>query len=110
MYLTRAAVMKVLGELRDGVRAFALSFDYMDEAVVARATGDVGTTSFVERFAAMGAPWHFGVDDLNALAADATLTVADAVTVADLHRAHWPGRPLDSIIYEHYALCTLTPA
>jgi methyltransferase (TIGR00027 family) len=107
MYLTRAAAMKVLADLKEGVRDFSISFDYMDEAVVARATGDPGTTSFVERFAAMGAPWHFGIDDLNALAEEAAMIVADAVTVAELHRAYWPDRPLDSIIYQHYSLCTL---
>lgn len=80
------------------------------EAVVARATGDPETTSFVERFAAISAPWHFGLDDLDALDEDAAMIVADAVTVAELHRAYWPDRPLDSIIYEHYALCTLKPA
>ena len=107
MYLTRDAVMKVLAELRERVRAFSLSFDYMSEEVIAYATGDRGTTEFVERFAAMGAPWHFGLNDLDALAEEPDLTVVDAVTVADLHRAYRPGRPLASIIYQHYSLCTL---
>ena len=107
MYLKRPAAMKVLREIRENVSRFSLAFDYMDEAVVARTTGDPDTTSFVERFAAMGAPWHFGIDDLDALAEDAAMTVADAVTLAALHRAYWPDRPLDSIIYEHYSLCTL---
>lgn len=110
MYLTKAAVMKVLAELRDRVRAFSLSFDYMSEEVIAYATGDQPTSSFVERFAAMGAPWHFGINNLPALAEEAALTVMDAVTIAELHRAYWPGRPLDSIIYQHYSLCTLKPA
>lgn len=109
MYLTRAAVMKVLRDLRERVRAFSLSFDYMDEAVVAQTTGDAGTTSFVARFAAMGAPWRFGLDDLNALAKDAAMTIADAMTVAALHREFWPERSLDSIVYEHYTVCTLEP-
>jgi hypothetical protein len=99
--------MKVLREIRENVSRFSLAFDYMDEAVVARTTGDPDTTSFVERFAAMGAPWHFGIDDLDALAEDAAMIVSDAVTLAALHRAYWPDRPLDSIIYEHYSLCTL---
>jgi O-methyltransferase involved in polyketide biosynthesis len=110
MYLTRPDVLNVLTELRKGVRAFSISFDYMDEAVVARTTGDAGTTGFVERFAAMGAPWHFGMDDLPALADEAGMAIVDRVTVADLHRAYWPGAPLASIIYEHYSLCTLVPA
>jgi methyltransferase (TIGR00027 family) len=109
MYLTRPTVMKVLADLRERVRQFAISFDYMDEAVVARTTGERGTTAFVERFAAMGAPWHFGIDDLAALADEAAMAVANAVTVGELHRTYWPERPLDSIVYDHYSLCTLKP-
>jgi methyltransferase (TIGR00027 family) len=107
MYLTRDAVMKILGELRERVRSFSLSFDFMSEEVIAYATGDQGTTGFVERFAAMGAPWHFSLNDLDTLAEEAGLSVVDAATVAELHRAYRPGRPLASIIFQHYSLCTL---
>jgi len=110
MYLTKPAVINVLAELAGRVREFSISFDYMSEEVVARTTGDQPTSSFVERFAAMGAPWFFGINNLGALAQEAGLSVSDAVTVADLHRTFWPGRPLDSIIYQHYALCTLRTA
>jgi hypothetical protein len=57
----------------------------------------------------MGAPWHFGIDDLAALADEAAMAVANAVTVGELHRTYWPDRPLDSIVYDHYSLCTLKP-
>jgi methyltransferase (TIGR00027 family) len=109
MYLTEAAVVKVLRDLRSRVRRFSISFDSMDRAVVARTTGEPGATGFVERFAAMGAPWTYGIDDLAALAAATGMSVADAVTVGDLHRRFWPKRPLESIIYDHYTLCTLVP-
>lgn len=110
MYLTKGPVMQVLAELKESVPAFAISFDFMDEAVVARTTGDPQVTTFVERFAAMGAPWHLGIDDATALAREARLAVADVSTVASLHRAYWPDKPIDSIMYEHYSLCTLMPA
>jgi len=109
MYLTEAAAMQVLKDLKRRVARFAISFDYMDKAVVACTTGEPGATGFVERFAAMGAPWHYGIDDLGALAAATGLTVADVSTVGELHRQFWPERPLESIIYDHYTLCTLTP-
>ena len=99
----------MLRDLRSRVRRFSISFDYMDQAVVARTTGEPGATGFVERFAAMGAPWHYGIDDLGALAAATGMSVADASTVGDLHRQFWPERPLESIIYDHYTLCTLRP-
>jgi methyltransferase (TIGR00027 family) len=109
MYLTKPAALNVVNELRDRVRRFGLAFDYMDEAVIARTTGEEGTTVFVERFAAMGAPWHFGIDDIAAFAAETGMDVADTVTLGEMHRRFWPERPIDSIIYDHYALCTLRP-
>ena len=110
MYLTKGPVMQVLSELKECVPFFGLSFDFMDKAVVGRKTGDPQVTAFVERFAAMGAPWHLGIDDLPALAEQARLAVADVTTAAALHRAYWAGRPLDTVMYEHYSLCTLKPA
>jgi methyltransferase (TIGR00027 family) len=107
MYLRCPDVMKVLADLKENLRRFAISFDYMDEAVVAMTTGEAGATAFVERFAAMGAPWTFGFHDLPALAGEAGLAISDATTVGKLHRLYWPDRPLDSIIYDHYSLCTL---
>ena len=107
--LTEADALKVLRDLKAGVRRFSISFDYMDKAVVAKTTGEAGTTTFVEHFAEMGAPWHYGIDDLAAVAAKTSLSVADAITVAGLHRRFWPERPEESIIYRHYSLCTLKP-
>ena len=107
MYLTRAAAMQVLTELKDRVRAFSLSLDYMSEEVIAYATGDSQVSDFVERFAAMGAPWHFGINDLHAVAQEAGLTVVDTITAGELHRTYWPSQPLDSVIYQHYSLGTL---
>ena len=95
-------VMKVLSDLKDNVRRFAISFDYMDEAVVGMTTGEAGATAFVERFAGMGAPWTYGLDDLPALAREAGLAVADATTVGKLFRLYWPDRPVQSMIYDHY--------
>ncbi|MGH6796684.1 MAG: class I SAM-dependent methyltransferase [Methylocella sp.] len=110
MYLTGAAVRKVLADIGKRIGQFNLSFDYMAEEVIAHMTGEQATSNFVERFAAIGAPWRFGVNDLEALAEEAAMTVADKVRTAELHRAYWPSQPLDSNIYDHYSLCTLQPA
>ena len=64
MYLTEADALKVLRDLKAGVRRFSIAFDYMDKAVVDEDDRRGGTTTFVERFAEMGAPWHYGIDDL----------------------------------------------
>jgi methyltransferase (TIGR00027 family) len=107
MYLTREVAIEVLAELREGLRSFSIAFDYMSEAVIAFATGEPDITTFVERFAAMGAPWHFGINDLPAFALEAGLTVIDNVTTAELHRRYWPGRALGTLMFDNYSLCTL---
>jgi len=109
MYLTELSVIKVLTELREHISHFSISFDYMAENVVALSTGDQPTTSFVERFAQMGAPWRFGINDLEGLSEEAVMKVVDDVTTAHLYRTYWPHQPLDANIYEHYSLCTLAP-
>jgi methyltransferase (TIGR00027 family) len=101
MYLKRPAVLEVLTDLRSSVGD---SFDYLTEAVIDYATGDDQTSAFVRRFAEMGAPWQFGIDDLAALAGDAGLIVVDKIKTADLYRTFWPSRPLDSIWYDNYSL------
>ena len=107
MYLTHEAVSKVLNDLKINLRAFSIAFDCMDSAVVSMTTGEPGTTAFVERFAAMGAPWTYGIDDVEAVAAEAGLTVSDRATIGQLHRKFWPDWAPASIIYDHYAVCTL---
>jgi methyltransferase (TIGR00027 family) len=107
MYLNRPAVLTALTDLRSSLANFAISFDYMSEAVINNATGEEEISSHVKRFAEMGAPWNFGVDDLSALARDAGLSVIDNVKMAELFRTFWPNRLLVSKFYNEYALCTL---
>ena len=64
MYLTAAAVNQVLADITRHVKQFTISFDYMSEEVIAKATGDPEVTSLVERFASMGAPWNYGISDV----------------------------------------------
>jgi methyltransferase (TIGR00027 family) len=106
MYLTRGTVMAVLKDIAS-VDRFTIAFDYMSEEVVAGTTGDQPTTEFVGRFAAMGAPWTFGLNDLGALAKEAGLAVGDVVSLAELHRAFWSDRPAGWTIDKCYFLCTL---
>jgi hypothetical protein len=82
----------------------------MTEAVIDYATGDERTSAFVGRFAEMGEPWNFGVDDLEELAGEVRMMVFDKVRLADLRRRYWPNRPLDSMaFFRHYSNCTLAP-
>jgi methyltransferase (TIGR00027 family) len=107
MYLPAETNKRILAEIRNRVRRFRLSFDYMAEEVIARTTGDPGITRLVESFAAMGAPWLSGFRDVRTLAKELQLTLIENVKTADLFRTYWSGRPMISPIFNLYSLCTL---
>ena len=77
MYLTATAVNQVLGGITRHVKQFTESFDYVTNEVIAKTTGDPEITRVVERSAAMGAPRHFGISDVQSLAEKATATILE---------------------------------
>ena len=98
---------QVLAQLKNHVRRFELSFDYMTESVVSKTTGDPAITSLVESFARMGAPWVSGIGNIHTLAHEAGLKVVENFRTAELYRRYWPGRPMTSPIFNFYSVCTL---
>jgi methyltransferase (TIGR00027 family) len=107
MYLSRPAVSRVLDSIAKNLRRFSISFDYLAPEVIANETGDPEITAVVERFAAMGAPWTYGISEVNSLAQSIDARIADRFTIAELHRLYWPDKTPDSRLFEYYALCTL---
>lgn len=110
MYLNDAAVREVLSELMQKVPSCTLSFDYLAREVIDSRTGDPEITAVVSRFAAMGAPWTYGINDLDKLTADCGAEALDNVKLSELHQSYWPNRPLASPIYGYYSLCTVKNA
>jgi methyltransferase (TIGR00027 family) len=110
MYLSEASVRQVLDDLMQKVQRCSLSFDYLAEEVVEGKTGDSDITAVVERFAAMGAPWTYGVNNIDELAIGCGAQMLDNVRLSQLHRTYWPTRPLASPLYDYYRLCTLQNA
>jgi Leucine carboxyl methyltransferase len=53
----------------------------------------------------VGAPWITGIDDVYALGEELGLDVIQNVLSADLHRWHWPTRPMSSSFLRFYSLC-----
>jgi methyltransferase (TIGR00027 family) len=110
MYLTADSVRQVMTDIAKHVEQFTLAFDYFAPEVIAKTTADHGITGVVERFAAMGAPWIFGIGDLPEVARQAGMSVVENRTAADLYRAYRPNGFFDSLLYDYYSLCTLQPA
>ena len=92
MYLSADAVARVLEAIAQNLRRFSISFDYMAPEVIANETGNPEITAVVERFAAMGAPWTYGISDVESLGKAIGARVSDRFTLADLHRLYWPDK------------------
>ena len=107
MYLPQDCVRRVLTQLRNHVRRFRLSFDYMAESVITGTTGDPGISRLVDSFADMGAPWISGIRDVNTLARDLGLRVVENLRTAELFEAYWSGRLMSSPIFNFYSVCTV---
>jgi methyltransferase (TIGR00027 family) len=107
MYLSRPSVARVLESIAQNLPRFSISFDFLAPEVIANETGDPEITAVVERFAAMGAPWTYGMSDVESLAGGIGARVTDRFTLAELHRLYWPDKTPDSRLFDYYTLCTL---
>jgi len=107
MYLQLEMTKQVLQQIRQHIKSFRLSFDYMAEAVITKTTGDPGIVSLVEAFAKLGAPWLSGIADMRLFAEEMNLRVIENFKTAQLPQAYWPTGCLTSPIFNFYSLCTL---
>jgi methyltransferase (TIGR00027 family) len=107
MYLPLKTAKSILAELKESVKRFRLSFDYLTEAVITKTTGDTGITSLVQSFENMGAPWLSGISDIQSFAGELTLKVIENFKTAELYKKYWQGRPITSAIFDNYSVCTL---
>jgi methyltransferase (TIGR00027 family) len=109
MYLPVESNNAIMKQLRDNLREFHLSFDYLATAVITKSTGEIGLTRLAEGFANMGAPWVTGFDNIWTLAGDARLQVIDNFTIGDLYRRYRPRAFPDRPIFgPFYSVCTLS--
>jgi methyltransferase (TIGR00027 family) len=110
MYLTADSVRQVMINIAKRVERVTLAFDYMAPEVIAKSTGDPAITALVESFAAMGAPWTFGIGNLQELARQAGMSILENRKTADLYRDYRPDGIIDTPLYGLYSLCTLEGA
>jgi len=106
MYMPLANDKHTLRELKQHLKRFWLSFDYLTESVVTKTTGDTSLTILVESFEAMGAPWLSGIDDVYSFARELDLYVVENFTTGELYRKY-RGWPSSSPVAQHYSICTL---
>jgi methyltransferase (TIGR00027 family) len=107
MYLGEEAAHQVIRDISRTVESFSLSFDFLSDDVIANSTGESEITSMAERFAAMGAPWTYGIGDLDGFGSRVGPNVLERFTIGDLYRSYKSEEPPGSKIYDHYSVCTL---
>jgi methyltransferase (TIGR00027 family) len=110
MYLTEDSVRQVMTNIAQRVERFTLAFDYMTPEVITKTTGDPAITALVEHFAAMGAPWNFGIGNLEELARQVGMSIVENRKTGDLSRDYRPDGIIDTPLYGYYSLCTLEGA
>jgi methyltransferase (TIGR00027 family) len=106
MYMSLAEDKQTMLQLKQHVKRFRLSFDYLSESVVMKTTGDASLTILVESFEAMRAPWLTGIDDIHSLAREMAMQVVENSTTGELYR-RYRGRSISSPVFQHYSICTL---
>jgi len=106
MYLSLETDRQTLRLLKQHVKRFRVSFDYLTQPVITKTTGDASLTRLVESFEAMNAPWLSGIDDVRGFAGDVGLNMVEDVTTGELYRKY-RGRDAASQIFQHYSICTL---
>ena len=106
MYMPLASDKETIRQLKRDVRSFWLSFDYFPESVITKTTGDESLGILVDSFAAMGAPWVSGIDDIHSFARELDLRVLENFTTGKLYQMY-RGRQASSPIFRYYSICTV---
>jgi methyltransferase (TIGR00027 family) len=105
--LAKKDVIFVLEQIRDNVKDFKLSFDYMSEKVIARTTGYQDINDYIDKYESMYTPWITGFENIETLAEDLKLKIIDNFSTAELHQQYRPHRSLESNLLKFYFVCTL---
>ncbi|MEG3842264.1 class I SAM-dependent methyltransferase [Microcoleus sp. herbarium14] len=108
--LAKKDVIFVLEQIRDNVKDFKLSFDYMSEKVIARTTGYQDINDYIDKYESMYTPWITGFESIETLAEELQLKIIDNFSTAELHKQYRPYRSLESNLLKFYFVCTLENA
>lgn len=106
-YLKKGEIIAVLDTIRNHVKHFKLSLDYMSHQVITKTTGYVELDDYIEQLKQRGAPWITGFKDMACFARGLGLDMVEISSAAQLHHRYRPRLPLPSPIFDFYFVCTL---
>ncbi len=100
-------VIFVLKQIRDNIKNFRLSFDYMSDKVISRTTGYQDINDYIDKYESLYVPWLTGFETIEPLAKKLGLKVIENFSTAELHQKYRPNRSLQSNLFKFYFVCTL---
>lgn len=106
-YLQREDIIAVLDAIRNHVKHFKLSLDYLSDQVITKTTGYVELDDYIERLKQRGAPWITGFSDMTCFITSLGLDIVETYSAAQLHDRYRPQLPLPSPIFQFYFVCTV---
>lgn len=109
-YLKKGEIIAVLDVIRNRVRQFELSLDYMSDQVINKTTGYAELDDYMEQLERRGASWITGFKDMNCFTRNLGLNIIETYSAAQLHERYRPQIPLPSFIFQFYFVCTIRRA
>jgi len=94
--LAKKDVIFVLEQIRDNVKYFKFSFDYMSEQVIARTTGYQDINDYIDKYETMYTPWITGFQSIETLVEELKLKIIDNFSTSELHQQYRPQSSLES--------------
>ena len=107
-YLQREDIIAVLNTIRNHVKHFKLSLDYLSAQVITKTTGYVELDDYIEQLEQRGAPWITGFNDMTYFTKSLGLDIVETYSAAQLHDRYCPQLSLPSPIFRFYFVCTIT--
>lgn len=107
MHVPMARLVGVLRDVRDRIPRATICFDYLARDLVEKTTGDPALSVLAFQSETLGMPWITGIADVRELARYLDCALLDDVSIAELHRRHWPNHALGTALLSYHAVCTL---
>jgi methyltransferase (TIGR00027 family) len=107
-YLSKAEIISILDTIRDRVKKFTLSFDYLSDRVIHPPTGYPEIDGYINELEKIGAPWNSGFKNMENFVRSLGFEPIENLSTAELYQQYYPDRSLPSELLQFYFVCTFS--
>jgi methyltransferase (TIGR00027 family) len=107
-YLNKREIISILDTIRDRVKEFTLSFDYLSDRVIHRTTGHTDINDYINELEKIGAPWHSGFKNMENFLRSLGFEPIENLSTAELYEQYYQDRSLPSELLQFYFVCTFS--